>query len=300
MELSPSLVRIVVLTGSPDSKEATDGGEAYRDTLDALAQLGGEVEIELVRDADSAVAASVRADLVLVDRAASDVSTPMLEALGKSGPPIVNVTAEAGEGSALEAFRSGAADCVRVGPDYADVLPVVVLEQVRRWRKQRAKGVAERQIRDLQHYNENIIQNLNSALLVVDAEGRIVTANTTAEEILAAESGGLVGRCVWDWLADETPEQSVIGRTLGEGLRFKGQETKLRLDDGSLLPIGISCSPLAVESDGEGELGGRAAAPARGAPRKRLGRPKGPYLQKNQLVGPPQASEPRSHPSTFT
>ena len=134
MELSPSLVRIVALTGSPDSKEATDGGEAYRDTLDALAQLGGEVEIELVRDADSAVAASVRADLVLVDRAASDVSTPMLEALGKSGPPIVNVTAEAGEGSALEAFRSGAADCVRVGPDYADVLPVVVLEQVRRWR----------------------------------------------------------------------------------------------------------------------------------------------------------------------
>ena len=259
MELSPSLVRIVVLTGSPDSKEATDGGEAYRDTLDALAQLGGEVEIELVRDADSAVAASVRADLVLVDRAASDVSTPMLEALGKSGPPIVNVTAEAGEGSALEAFRSGAADCVRVGPDYADVLPVVVLEQVRRWRKQRAKGVAERQIRDLQHYNENIIQNLNSALLVVDAEGRIVTANTTAEEILAAESGGLVGRCVWDWLADEKPEQSVIGRTLGEGLRFKGQETKLRLDDGSLLPIGISCSPLVVEPGGEGELEGRAA-----------------------------------------
>ncbi len=259
MELSPSLVRIVVLTGSPDSKEATDGGEAYRDTLDALAQLGGEVEIELVRDADSAVAASVRADLVLVDRAASDVSTPMLEALGKSGPPIVNVTAEAGEGSALEAFRSGAADCVRVGPDYADVLPVVVLEQVRRWRKLRAKGVAERQIRDLQHYNENIIQNLNSALLVVDAEGRIVTANTTAEEILAAESGGLVGRCVWDWLADETPEQSVIGRTLGEGLRFKGQETKLRLDDGSLLPIGISCSPLVVEPGGEGELEGRAA-----------------------------------------
>ncbi|MFP6625162.1 MAG: ATP-binding protein [Myxococcota bacterium] len=261
MELSPSLVRIVVLTGSPDSKEATDGGEAYRDTLDALAELGGEVEIELVHDAATALAAAMggRIDLVLVDRADSVVSAPIFEALGDSGPPIVGVTAEAGESSALDAFRSGAADCVRVGPDYADVLPVVVLEQVRRWRKQRAKGVAERQIRDLQHYNENIIQNLNSALLVIDAEGRIVTANTTAEEVLAAESGGLVGRCVWDWLADETPEQSVIGRVLGEGLRFKGRETKLRLDDGSLLPIGISCSPLAVESDGEGELGGRAA-----------------------------------------
>jgi PAS domain S-box-containing protein len=261
VESSPSLVRIVVLTGTPGPSEASDSGQAFRDTLDALAQLGGDVEIELVRDAPTALAATAggRVDLVLMDRADFEAGEPVLEALERSGPPVVIVTAEAGEGSALEAFRSGAVDCVRVGPDYAEVLPVVVLEQIRRWRKQRARGVAERHIRDLQRYNENIIQNLNSALLVVDAEGCIVTANTTAEEILAAERGGLVGRCVWDWLADETPEQSVIGRTLGEGLRFKGQETKIRLDDGTVLPIGMSCSPLIVESGSEGEAEGRAA-----------------------------------------
>ena len=252
MELSPTLVRIVVLTGAPGTKEAAGGGQAFRDTLDALAQLGGDVELELVRDAPGAIAAASRggADLVLVDRVDFGVALPMLNALSDAGPPVVTVTAEADEGAALEAFRFGAADCVRVGPDYADVLPVVVLEQVRRWRKQRAKGVAERQIRDLRRYNENIIQNLNSALLVIDAGGRIVTANTTAEEILVAEPGGLVGRRVWDWLGDETPEDSVIGRTLREGLRFKGHETKLRLDDGSVLPIGISCSPLVVEPEG--------------------------------------------------
>ncbi len=261
MESSPSLVRIVVLTGTPGPSEAGAGGHAFRDTLEALAQLGGDVEIELVRDAPTALVATAggRVDLVLMDRAGSEAGEPVLEALGRSGPPIVIVTAEAGEGSALEAFRSGAADCVRVGPDYADVLPVVVLEQIRRWRKQRARGVAERQIRDLRRYNENIIQNLNSALLVVDAKGCIVTASTTAEEILASEPGGLVGRRVWDWLVDEKPEQSVIGRTLGEGLRFKGQETKIRLDDGTVLPIGISCSPLVIEPDGEGEAEGRAA-----------------------------------------
>jgi two-component system NtrC family sensor kinase len=261
VELSPSLVHIVVLTGTSGSREVAPGGPAFRDTLDALAQLGGEVEIELVRDAPAAIAAAAsgRVDLFLVDRAEPEASKTMLEALGESDPPVVSVTDEASEGFPLEAFRRGAADCIRVGPDYADVLPVVVLEQVRRWRNERAKGLAERQIRDLRRYNENIIQNLNSALLVVDTTGRIVTANTTAEEILAAEPDGLVGRCVWDWLADESPAESVIGRTLGEGLRFKGRETKLRLDDGSVLPIGISCSPLVVETEGDGDSEGRGA-----------------------------------------
>jgi PAS domain S-box-containing protein len=246
LEATPSLVRIVVLT-------RPDGRESSRDTLDALTQLGGDVEIELVRDASACLAAASGGDVdvVLLDRAGREVRAPVLEALGGAGPPIIIVTDDAGEGTALDAFRSGVADCVRVGPDYADVLPVVVLEQLRRWRAQRARGAAERRIRDLQRYNDKIIQNLNSALLVVDADGKIVTANTTAEEILAPGSDGLVGRSVWEWLADQTPAQSVIGRTLNEGARFKGAETKIRRPDGDVIPIGLSCSPLALESDDE-------------------------------------------------
>ena len=250
METTPSLVRIVVLTRA-------EGREASRDTLDALTQLGGDVEIELVRDASACLAAASggKVDAVLLDRASREVCAPVLQALGRAGPPIIIVTDDAGEGPALDAFRSGAADCVRVGPDYADVLPVVVLEQLQRWRKQLARGVAERRIRDLQRYNDDIIQNLNSALLVVDRDGCIVTANTTAEEILAPGPGGLVGRSVWDWLADQTPEQSVIGRTLNEGVRFKGAETKIRLPDGSVIPIGLSCSPLGADTDDDPAAG---------------------------------------------
>jgi PAS domain S-box-containing protein len=225
--------------------------EPSRDTLEALTQLGGDIEIELVRDADACLAAASggRVDAVLLDRAPRETGESVLAALGGSGPPIVIVTDDPGEGTALEAFRGGAADCVRVGPDYAEVLPVVVLEQLRRFRKLRERGVVERRIRDLQRYNDNIIQNLNSALLVVDGDGRIVTANTTAEQILGAGPGRLEGRFVWDWFASGAPEQSVIGRTLREGTRFKGAETKVRLPDGSTVPIGISCSPHAVEQD---------------------------------------------------
>jgi len=251
-----TLVRIVVLA---DARTPDAGPDALRneprDTLEALAQLGGDVEIELVRDAESCLAAAggSRADLVLVDRVPEATGLPVVQALGRSGPPVVIVTAEPGESVALEAFRNGAADCVRVGPDYADVLPVVVLEQLRRSRKQRDRGAAERRIRDLKRTNERIIQNLNSALLVVDRDGTIVTANTTAEEILAVGAGELIGRCVWDWLADQEPADSVIGRTLFRGVRFKGAETKIRLADGSTLPIGLSCSPLELESDASGD-----------------------------------------------
>ena len=256
-----TLVRIVVLADARASDRAVgDPFQPSRDTLDALAQLGGDVEIDIVRDAEACLATTSAGavDLVLLDRASPEASEPVLDALGRSGPPVVIVTAETGESAALEAFRSGAADCVRVGPDYSDVLPVVVLEQLRRSRKQQETGATEQRIRNLQRTNEKIIQNLNSALLVVDGEGVIVTANTTAEEILAVGPGALVGRCVWDWLEEE-PGESVIGRTLAEGVRFKGAETKIRLEDGTKLPIGLSCSPLELEAGTPG------AAPEPGA-----------------------------------
>jgi PAS domain S-box-containing protein len=267
VETSPSLVRIVVLAGA-------EGRPSCRDTLDALTQLGGDVEIEIVRDADACLAAAHSpvdgphaVDAVMLDRAAPDAARTVLEALSQSGPPVVFVTADPGEGAALEAFRSGAADCVRVGPDYSEVLPVVVLEQVRRWRKQAARGIAERRIRDLQRYNEDIIHNLNSALVVVDAGGCVEIANSAAEEILGVEPGGLVGRYVWDWFvapefepaAEPGPENSsspgptagetAIGRTLSEGVRFKGAEMDICRSDGSVIPIGLSCSPLTDGSD---------------------------------------------------
>jgi two-component system NtrC family sensor kinase len=99
-----------------------------------------------------------------------------------------------------------------------------------------------RRIAELQHYNENIIQNMNSALLVVDAEGAITFANPTAGRILGAEA--LPGRRIWDWFPTTPREKVLIARTLGRGARFRGAETVVTLADGSLVPIGISCAPL--------------------------------------------------------
>ncbi len=106
-----------------------------------------------------------------------------------------------------------------------------------------------RRIRDLQRYNENIIQNLNSALLVVDNDAGVTFANPMAAEILGEPGSDLRGRSVWEWFSTAAARGALLARTLSDGTRFRGAETILSRADGSVLPIGISCAPL-VDADG--------------------------------------------------
>jgi PAS domain S-box-containing protein len=359
------------VSGSRSSAASGSEGVPPRsDTVAALARLGCEVELTVLEGADVCLdfVADQPIDLVIIDGVARSHSDQILESLRGAGPPVVFVSRGDGEEAVLEAFRGGAAECVRVGPDYADVLPAVALEQLERWRGDRERGAAERRIRDLeslseavvteipagllvldesqcivtanpeflrsfgftssevrglsyrqvlpsdllqsgefekllfemaagqtvsprvarmrgrdgeprafdvrgrrldeqgrvllvlsdvgerellmqrvaelQRYNESIIQNMNSALLVVDGEGRVTFANPTAEEILGAESGRLVGRLVWDWFDTTDRPGSLIARTLERGVRFKSAETVITRNDGSIVPIGISCAPM--------------------------------------------------------
>jgi PAS domain S-box-containing protein len=110
-----------------------------------------------------------------------------------------------------------------------------------------------RRVADLQRENENIIQNMNSALLVVDLEGRITFANATAERILGAE---VRGREVWEWFSGAPRERQLLARTLASGARFRGAETVIERGDGTLVPIGISCAPY---TDSQGERSGAVA-----------------------------------------
>jgi PAS domain S-box-containing protein len=99
-------------------------------------------------------------------------------------------------------------------------------------------------IEELRRYNENIIQNMNSALIVVDTTGQIRFCNATAEDLLGAEHGALRGRSAWDWFDVNAGGPALLQRTLDDGARFKGAETVIRRPDGHMVPIGISCAPL--------------------------------------------------------
>ena len=364
MSESSPLVRIAIVQPPP--------GSAQRDlgTVSALDRLGREATLEVLHDAHSCcdLLARETPDLVILEeRVGESDAHQLLAALRGDGPPVIVVTTELDEELALDVFRRGAADCIAASSDYSEVLPVVALEQIRRWRAARERGDAERRIRwlehlheaivneipaalvvldgqgnvvtvnpefsrvwgvssdevngrplegvlpsdllesggvgevlsrvaegrsvapriarviggehgmrafdvrakrldegrlllvlsdltevellakqvaDLQRYNENIIQNMNSALLVVDLDGRITYANPTAEQILDTEPGGLRGRPVWEWFPDAPREEVLISRTLEENTRYRGAETVISRSSGRIVPIGISCAPM--------------------------------------------------------
>jgi len=228
------------------------------DPTSVLRRLGDGARVEILHTAAACRArcrdASV--DLIVAEATLGAECWKLLDELGASGPPIIVVNRDGSEAAALEAFKRGAADCVVAGDGFADVLPVVALEQIQRWRAARDQGVAERRIRDLESYNQNIIQNLNSALLVVDLEGRIVFSNPPAEEILGEGAEALRGRPLWPWFAGNLRHEIHVARTLETGERFKGIESTLTRADGTSVPIGISSAPV---FDGAGNKLGAVA-----------------------------------------
>ena len=111
------------------------------ETVAALERLGSGARVVRTHSARECLAhcESDDVDLVVVDRALGAEGDPILEARPRPGPPVVVVDANPSDERALEAFRLGAADCIAASADYAEVLPVVALEQIPR-RKPRRQG----------------------------------------------------------------------------------------------------------------------------------------------------------------
>ena len=242
-EESPALIRIVVFEppGPPN------------ETLAALDRIGAEVEFSRCTHLETCAqaAADDEVDLVVFDRRATTEISAVLAALGASAPPSVAILDKGSpESDALEAFRAGVSDCVREAGDYAEVLPVVALEQIRRWRQQRKRAVADRKIAWLERYSENIVQSINSALLVVDVDGQITLANSTAGATLDADPLEMTARSIDEWFPSSALEPSLVRQTLEKGIRFRGAETMIALPGRDAVPIGISCTPL-LDSDGD-------------------------------------------------
>jgi PAS domain S-box-containing protein len=221
-----------------------------------LQRLGPEVRLEVLQDVEACIARGLsgEVDLVVVDLALVDACGRIVAALRADGPPLVVVGGGVSDEVALEWFRRGAADCVALGGGADEALPVVALEQIRRWRAIRERGATERRIRDLERYNENVIQNMNSAVLVFDPEGRVTSCNTPAGQILGQPVEALIGQQVRDWFPDSSGE-GMVARTLAEGIRFKGAESVITRPDGSVVPVGISCAPIsAVKGEPRGAV----------------------------------------------
>ncbi|MFQ5417359.1 MAG: PAS domain-containing protein, partial [Myxococcota bacterium] len=231
----------IIVAQSP--RVAAEHGD---DAIRVLSRLGPEARIEVASDAGTCLGlcADGAVDLVVVDQALGPDCHRILTALRDEGPPVIAVNREATDELVLDAFRHGAADCVTLSPDDHEALAVVALEQLQRARAAREQVSAERRIRDLERYTENIIQNMNSALLVVGLDGCVTFCNPPAGKILGEDAESLIGRDASAWFGGGPGEESLLKRTLGEDESFKGAERIITRTDGTPVPVGISCSPF--------------------------------------------------------
>jgi len=245
VSLEGSVVHILIAhPGDP-------GDPTLRAVMSSLARLGSGVQLEHVQNADRCIALNEerRFDLVVVDSAVGVECERILEELCHGGPPTIVASRALSDDKALEMFRLGAADCVALKADAVEALPVAALEQIERAREVRERGAAQRRIRDLERYTENIIRNMNSALLVVDLSGRITYCNAPAGAILGEDARALRSREVWKWFGSEGDAATIVSQTLSASTSVKGAESVITREGGTMVPIGISCSPF-VDSDG--------------------------------------------------
>ncbi|MEE8164835.1 MAG: hypothetical protein V3T64_04640 [Myxococcota bacterium] len=192
--LPNGVIRVAVITPSvPEASLDAGGGISAPmavETTAALARLGDPVEI-LRANTPAELRALVddpSLDLVLVDRVDSADTEAWLDAIPTAGPPSVVVVDGISDEAALAAFRAGASDCVSFSPDFESVLPVVLLEQVRRWRADRQRRVSEQRIRWLEDLYAGIVAEIPAALAVVDANGLIVAVNHEFDRLFPERS----------------------------------------------------------------------------------------------------------------
>jgi PAS domain S-box-containing protein len=222
-------------------------GEVSPQIAVALERLAPVARVSRASDARECAEACAAGDVdVVVVEGLSPEAPAALASVGLDGPPVVVVMPDADPAAALEWFRRGAADCVAASGQLAEALGLALLEQVRRRRAIVERGAAERRLRDLERYNDHILQNMNSALLVVDAEARITACNPAAERILGRQAAELRGRRLGAGL--DGPAR-LLQRALASGERFRGAESEIARADGAIVPIGISCAPI-LDSDG--------------------------------------------------
>ena len=105
--------------------------------------------------------------------------------------------------------------------------------------------VSRQRAADLAALKEHVVRCLTSGLATVDGDGRIMTFNGAAAEILRLAPEEAVGRPI----ADIVPGVETLIAGLGRRDSLRRGETRTRLDDGRQLSLGVSISPLMNHKD---------------------------------------------------
>ena len=236
MEDDPGLARLV-------QKHLQRGGYSV-DTAE-----NGEIGLDMVR--------TTLYDVVIVDH-----NMPIYSGLDvlremeaeDSSPPVIMLTGAGSEDTAVAAMKSGAAEYIvkDTETEYLTILPSHIDRVLREHRLTQEKLVAEAALRQSEARYRTLFEQANDAILIEDAEGRIVNANLQACEMLGYDHEKLLSlsSCYLD--ADDADRESrATARAGAQADERRTYEATLRRFDGDSLPVEISISQL---SDIQGDL----------------------------------------------
>jgi PAS domain S-box-containing protein len=237
------LERVLLLAPAPAAHEVRGAA------AEALRGLGAGLSIELCHDAAAARAALAAGGIGL---AVADLRVAgalgLLEALREAGATPALAIARS-DAEAVAAFRAGAAECVDAREVAEALAPAA---RAVRARGLRARG-EERAAEPLDRAARNVIEHMNSALLVLDRLGEVTFANPTATLLLGGGDAAPTGRPFAHWFPGVPRGQLLVQRTLERGDKLRGAEAMITRADGRAVPIGLSAAPL---RGAKGELDG--------------------------------------------
>ena len=225
----------VLLLASPLAAHEARGAAA-----EALRQLAAGVSIELCHDIPAARAALAHGGIALAvaELRVSGALGWLAELREGAGPPALAIARSDAE--AVAAFRAGAADCVDAR-EIAEALTPAARTVLARGVRLRAGLPASD---PLDHAARNVIEHMNSALVVLDRLGDVTFANPAAAQLLGSPGTALAGRAFAHWFPGVPRGQLLVQRTLERGDKLRGAETMITRADGRAIPIGLSAAPL--------------------------------------------------------
>lgn len=115
-----------------------------------------------------------------------------------------------------------------------------------------------RQVAAVSGFWRRVVEQLSTALMVVDPAGRILAVNPAAERLLGRSAATMRGKDAHELLHRDPAggallrEQCPLLRALGEGSVARGEGDSYRRGDGRLVTISWSASPLTVGGSFQG------------------------------------------------
>jgi two-component system sensor histidine kinase AtoS len=122
-----------------------------------------------------------------------------------------------------------------------------MIQQIRLHRNALENRLLE--ITSLKAYTDNILSSMTNGLITIDLEGKVITLNETAEQILGKGRNEMVGSPLEETLGDDLPLYRMMSETLRHGKGIFHSEMELKKEEAELW-LTASTSLL---TDGEGK-----------------------------------------------